>query len=100
MTHSIAFYCADVDDVPARARDGGATLREPVQTFVTGDQFGSITDPYGQRWSIMTRVEDVDAIRTSTPGATNPGTGQRPYSMQLTQPSTSVPSNAICRSRM
>lgn len=61
VTHSIAFYCADVDDVLARAQNAGATLREAAQTFVTGDRFGSITDPFGQRWSIMTRVEDVDA---------------------------------------
>ena len=29
------------------------------QTFVTGDRFGSILDPFGQRWTVMTRVEDV-----------------------------------------
>lgn len=61
VTHSIALYCADVDDVLARAQNAGATLREAAQTFVTGDRFGSITDPFGQRWSIMTRVEDIDA---------------------------------------
>lgn len=61
VSHSIAFYCADVDDVLERAKNAGATLREAAQTFVTGDRFGSITDPFGQRWSVMTRVEDVDA---------------------------------------
>ncbi|ORB73366.1 VOC family protein [Mycobacterium scrofulaceum] len=61
VTHSIVLYCADVDDVLERAAKAGATLREAAQTFVTGDRFGSITDPFGQRWSIMTRVEDVDA---------------------------------------
>ncbi|OBG78472.1 MULTISPECIES: glyoxalase/bleomycin resistance/extradiol dioxygenase family protein [unclassified Mycobacterium] len=61
VTHSITLYCADVDDVLARAQNAGATLREAAQTFVTGDRFGSITDPFGQRWSIMTRVEDIDA---------------------------------------
>ena len=35
-THSIAFYRPDVDDVVARAERGGATIREPAQTFVTG----------------------------------------------------------------
>ncbi len=38
---------------------GGATVREPVQTFVTGDRFASIVDPFGTRWSVMTRVEEV-----------------------------------------
>lgn len=59
VTHSICLYCEDVDAVVARARAAGATVREEVSTFVTGDRFGSILDPFGQRWAIMTRVEDV-----------------------------------------
>jgi uncharacterized glyoxalase superfamily protein PhnB len=58
-THSIALYCDDVDAVVARAEQAGATIREPAQTFVTGDRFASILDPFGQRWTVMTRVEDV-----------------------------------------
>jgi PhnB protein len=61
VTHSMVLYCPDVDDVVARAKDAGATLREDVQTFVTGDRFASIIDPFGQRWAVMTRVEEVDA---------------------------------------
>jgi PhnB protein len=37
----------------------GATIREPATTFVSGDRFASILDPFGLRWSIMTRVEDI-----------------------------------------
>lgn len=59
-THSIVLYCPDVDDVVARAEAAGATIREAVQTFVTGDRFASIVDPFAQRWAVMTRVEDVD----------------------------------------
>ncbi|KAA0079464.1 VOC family protein [Mycolicibacterium sp. P9-64] len=59
VTHSVALYCADVDDIVARAENAGATIREPAQTFVTGDRFASILDPFGQRWTVMTRVEDV-----------------------------------------
>ncbi|WP_019970847.1 glyoxalase/bleomycin resistance/extradiol dioxygenase family protein [Mycobacterium sp. 141] len=58
-TGSIAFYCADADAVIDRAVAAGAVIREPIQTFVTGDRFASIIDPFGQRWSVMTRVEDV-----------------------------------------
>jgi uncharacterized glyoxalase superfamily protein PhnB len=61
VTHSIVLYCTDVDDVVACAEAAGATIREAVQTFVTGDRFASIVDPFGQRWAVMTRVEDVDA---------------------------------------
>lgn len=59
VTHSIAYYCEDTDAVMARALAAGATLREEVSTFVTGDRYGSIRDPFGLRWTIMTRVEDV-----------------------------------------
>lgn len=58
-THSIALYCRDADAVVARAEAAGATIREPLQTFVTGDRFASILDPFGRRWTVMTRVEDV-----------------------------------------
>lgn len=61
VTHSIVLYCPDVDDVVARAEAAGATIREPLTTFVTGDRFASIVDPFGQRWAVMTRVEDVSA---------------------------------------
>jgi PhnB protein len=59
--HSIAFYCEDTDAVVARAEKAGATIREPAKTFVTGDRFASVLDPFGQRWTVMTRVEDVSA---------------------------------------
>jgi uncharacterized glyoxalase superfamily protein PhnB len=39
VTHSVALYCPDVDDVVARAENAGATIRKPAQTFVTGDRF-------------------------------------------------------------
>ena len=61
VTHSMVLYCPDVDDVVARAEKAGATIREAAQTFVTGDRFASIIDPFGQRWAVMTRVEQVDA---------------------------------------
>lgn len=61
VTHSMVLYCADADAVVARAEQAGATIREPVTTFVTGDRFASIVDPFGQRWAVMTRVEEVDA---------------------------------------
>ena len=59
VTHSLALYCKDTDAVVARAEKAGATIREPAQTFGTGDRFASILDPFGQRWTVLTRVEDV-----------------------------------------
>ena len=59
VSHSTCLYCDDVDAVVARAKEHGAVVREEVSTFVTGDRYGSIVDPFGQRWSVMTRVEDI-----------------------------------------
>ncbi|HEY2672135.1 MAG TPA: VOC family protein [Rugosimonospora sp.] len=57
--YSIGLYRPDVDAVVARAEAAGAMIREPAATFVSGDRFASIRDPFGVRWSIMTRVEDL-----------------------------------------
>lgn len=57
--YSMGFYCPDVDALVARAQESGAVIREPVTNFVSGDRFASIRDPFGVRWSIMTRVEDL-----------------------------------------
>ncbi|TRW80930.1 VOC family protein [Mycolicibacterium sp. 018/SC-01/001] len=61
VTHSLALYCGDVDGVVERAREAGATVREEPQDFATGDRFASLRDPFGVRWTVMTRVEEVSA---------------------------------------
>ena len=60
VSSSTCIYVADVDAVVARAVERGATVREQPATFVTGDRFASVIDPFGHRWAVMTRVEDVD----------------------------------------
>ncbi|GIF22717.1 PhnB protein [Actinoplanes tereljensis] len=57
--YSIGLYCPDVDAVVAAAEAAGATIREAPTSFVSGDRFASIRDPFGVRWSVMTRVEDL-----------------------------------------
>jgi uncharacterized glyoxalase superfamily protein PhnB len=61
VSGSTCIYVADVDAVFAAAVERGATVREKPATFVTGDRFASIYDPFGHRWAVMTRVEDVSA---------------------------------------
>lgn len=56
---STCIYVPDVDAVFAAATAAGATVREEPSTFVTGDRFCAVIDPFGHRWAIMTRVEDV-----------------------------------------
>jgi PhnB protein len=59
VSSSTCIYVADVDAVFAAAVERGATVREKPSTFVTGDRFASIYDPFGQRWAVMTKVEEV-----------------------------------------
>jgi len=57
VRYSLAVYVPDVDATVAKATQRGARMREPVSDFeVTGDRFGSIQDPFGVRWSVMTRT--------------------------------------------
>jgi PhnB protein len=59
VSASTCIYVPDVDAVFAAAVERGATVREKPATFLTGDRFASIYDPFGHRWAVMTRVEDV-----------------------------------------
>jgi PhnB protein len=57
--YSLGLYCSDADAMVAAAEQAGAVVREPLTTFVSGDRFASVRDPFGVRWTIMTRVEDL-----------------------------------------
>jgi PhnB protein len=59
VSGSTCIYVPDVDAVFEQAVARGATVREKPATFVTGDRFASIYDPFGHRWAVMTRVEDI-----------------------------------------
>lgn len=57
--YSLGLYVPDADAVVERAVAAGASIREPLSHFVSGDRYASIRDPFGVRWSIMSRVEDL-----------------------------------------
>ena len=59
VSRSTVLYCDDVDAVYAAATDAGAKGYGEPSTFVTGDRYAAMLDPFGHRWAIMTRVEDV-----------------------------------------
>lgn len=63
--YSMGLYVPDVDAVLERAVTAGATVREAASTFVSGDRFASIRDPFGVRWSLMTRVEDLSPAESA-----------------------------------
>lgn len=62
---AMGLYCPNADEVVERAERAGATIREPLSTFVSGDRYASIRDPFGIRWSIMTRVEDLSETESA-----------------------------------
>ncbi len=62
---SLGLYVSDVDAVVGHAVAGGATIREEPATFVSGDRYASIRDPFGVRWTIMSRVEDLSEEESS-----------------------------------
>ena len=58
---SLCVYVEDVDAVFARAIQEGAkpTGEMEVKDQFYGDRAGSLTDPFGHKWSVMTHKEDV-----------------------------------------
>lgn len=63
----MALHVPNVDEFAARAVEEGATLREPVSTFVSGDGYASTLDPFGVRWSLMSRVADISSEESQSP---------------------------------
>jgi len=56
---TIALYVEDVDRVFKAAIEAGATEIRPVENKFYGDRAGQFEDPWGQRWDLMTHIEDV-----------------------------------------
>lgn len=56
---TISVYVEDVDSVFDKAVKAGANALRPVEKQFYGDRTGQFEDPFGHRWSVATRVEDV-----------------------------------------
>ncbi len=56
---AIHLYVDDVDKVVARALESGATLLRAVKDEFYGDRTGTISDPFGHKWHISSRIENV-----------------------------------------
>lgn len=56
---SLHLYVDDVDAVVAAAVGVGATLVREVKLEFYGDRAGLVVDPFGHRWHLATRVEEV-----------------------------------------
>ena len=52
-------WVADCDASFKRAVDAGATATMPPADMFWGDRTGTVSDPYGYRWTFATHVKDV-----------------------------------------
>ena len=58
-TFGLIVYTEDVDSAFKKAIAAGGTEKFPVENQFWGDRLGTLTDPFGHKWSIATHVEDV-----------------------------------------
>ncbi|MEO8214800.1 MAG: VOC family protein [Myxococcales bacterium] len=56
---SLWLYVDDCDVLFNRAVAAGAEVSMPVADMFWGDRFGAVVDPFGHRWSLATRKEDL-----------------------------------------
>ena len=72
---SLHVYVEDSDAVFERAIQAGARKLRPVEDRFYGDRSGAFEDPFGHRWDVSTRVEDVPPEEMSKRMAAASGTG-------------------------
>lgn len=56
---SFLVYVPDVDRAFQRAIDAGGSVDQQVADQFWGDRMGSLIDPFGHKWMLATRVQDV-----------------------------------------
>ena len=49
----------DVDTMVKRAVEAGGRVSRPVENKFYGHRAGEITDPFGYRWTLSTKIEDL-----------------------------------------
>ena len=56
---TLHLYVDDVDAVFNKAVEAGAEVLMPLADQFWGDRYGIIRDPFGHKWSLATRLEDL-----------------------------------------
>jgi PhnB protein len=56
---SICLYVEDVDKVFSKAIGAGAVELRPVADQFWGDRSGTLQDPFGHIWNVLTHKEDI-----------------------------------------
>ena len=58
-TFGMALYVDNVDEVFNRAIEAGGQVERALANQFYGDRNGTLTDPFGHKWTVSTHVEDV-----------------------------------------
>jgi PhnB protein len=69
---TIHVYVTDVDDVFDRALQNGATERREVADQDYGERSGQFEDPWGHRWHVSSRIEQLSAEEMARRAAESP----------------------------
>jgi len=56
---TLHLYVEDVDAVFNQAARAGAEVLMPLENAFWGDRYGILKDPFGHRWSVASRLEDL-----------------------------------------
>jgi PhnB protein len=56
---SVVLYVENADMLYAKALEAGATSLRPMADQPFGDRSGTIRDPFGHRWTIITHIKDI-----------------------------------------
>jgi PhnB protein len=56
---SIVLYVENADELYARALEAGATSIRPMADQPFGDRSGTVRDPFGHRWILISHIEDL-----------------------------------------
>jgi PhnB protein len=56
---SLYLYVEDADQAFTRAVAAGAKADQPVADMFWGDRCGQLTDPFGHKWNLATRKENL-----------------------------------------
>ena len=56
---TLSLCVEDVDKLWNRAVAAGAKVTMPLENQFWGDRYGTVTDPFGHKWAMLSHVEDV-----------------------------------------
>lgn len=58
---TLQLFFANVDAAWKRALDAGAEVAMELMDAFWGDRYGVLTDPFGHRWGMSQRIEEVSS---------------------------------------